>query len=158
LQQPVVVGRIVFEICILDDHDFARHMRNAGPKRRALSLVERLQDDFESIGGACGRRPRCEAMQNIAAAVPPALVDGYDLFRKTDALYPGNSFFERGRLVVDGHHDGELHCSNSRFFSSRINAVRLGSLLTASLTLFWKSAAARSSGPVSTRGPSHCVS
>src|SRR5581483_7627682 len=105
-------------------------------ERRAFALVERLQEYFECIGSACGDRPRGKAMQNVAAAVRRAVVDGDDLFRKRDALHSPDSFFERGRLVVDGQHDGELHCSNSRFFSSRINAERLGSLLTASLTLF----------------------
>ena len=66
-----------------------------------------------------------------------------------------DDFLQRALFVVDRDQNGELHCSNSRFLSSRTKAESLGSALTASLIFAWKSAAARSSGVVSTRKPSH---
>src|SRR5919106_381320 len=159
LKQARIVPWIVLQIGVLDDHDVARHMTDSGLNRRTLSLVLRLKEDFNLIQRVVRALVLVfQAGQNLPTAVLRAVVDQDNFLGQRHGAYATQQFFQRALFVVNRNQDGELHCSNSRFFSSRTKAESLGSALTASLILAWKSAAARSNGLVSTRSPSHWLS
>src|SRR6266498_910527 len=159
LNQARIILRIVFQVGVLHDHDVARHMTNSCLYRRALSLILRLKKHFDLIQWVVDALALIfQPGQNLPAAVLRAVIDQNNFLRQLHGAHTAHDFLQRALFVINGDQDGELHCSNSRFFSSRTNAESLGSALTASLILAWKSAAARSNGLVSTRNPSHWLS
>src|SRR6266550_9196723 len=156
LQQARVILGIVFQIRVLDNYHVAGHVTDGALQRRALAFVLWLKKNFDDIPLVFRTAIFClQPGQDLAAAIFRAIVDKDYLLRQRHGAHTAHDFLQCALFVVDGNQDRELHCSNSRFLSSRTKAESLGSALTASLIFAWKSAAALSSGLVSTRSPSH---
>src|SRR6266536_839104 len=159
LKQARIILGIVLQVGVLHDHDVARRVTDRGLYCCALALIFRLKENFDSIQWIIGPTSFfLHPSQYLSAPILGAVVDQNNFLRQLDSAYTAHDFLQCALFVINGDQDGELHCSNSRFFSSRTNAESLGSALTASLILAWKSAAARSNGLVSTRNPSHWLS
>jgi hypothetical protein len=62
LDDPTVFHRVVFEVGVLDDHDVARRLPEAGPQGGSLAHVPRLQDQ-------AGSEFRADVGQQVAGAV-----------------------------------------------------------------------------------------
>src|SRR5713226_4513010 len=112
-------------------------MLDAGSQRGGFPLIHRLENHLELVqrvvivfGFAL------EPLQDLSGSVRRTIIDDDDLLRQPDASNSPNRLFQRAGLIKDGNQDGEFHCSNSRFLSSRMKAERLASPLTASFTLF----------------------
>ena len=97
--QPRVVGRVVFQVGVLDDDDVAGRRRDASACRSTLAAVVRLEDGAVD---AVGER----AAQQLDAAVGRAVVDHDDLKpRHGGAADPGDQLGDRGGLVEAGDDD-----------------------------------------------------
>ncbi len=104
--------------------------------RRALALIFRLKKNFNLIQWVVRASALIfQPVQNLPTAVLGAIVDQNDFLSHLHGAHTANHFLKRALFVVDGNQDGELHCSNSRFLSSRTKAESFGSAFTASLIL-----------------------
>src|SRR5437867_6782416 len=140
LKQARIILGIVLQVGILNDHDVARHLTNSCLYRRTLYLILRLKKNFDLVQWVVDALALIfQPGQNLPAAILRAIVDQNDFLSHLNRAHAAHDVLQGALFVVDRDQDGELHCSNSRFFSSRTNAESLGSALTASLILAWKS-------------------
>src|SRR5260370_41325154 len=74
-EEPRVFGRIVFQICVLDDHEIARGFLDASAKGRALSHIFGLQKNADL------RMALAQFRQDLAGAILRTVVyaDQFDV-------------------------------------------------------------------------------
>ena len=86
----------------------------------ALALIEGLKENSDVIERIVSRFvDLLKPLKNFTAAVFRAIVDENDFLGDGKSAHPPHDLFQRALFVVDRDEDGELHCSNSRFFNSR---------------------------------------
>jgi hypothetical protein len=99
LEQGAVLGGVVLEVGVLDDHVLGRGLGEPPAQRRALALVVGLEEHPDA--GVV------EPGEHVAGAVGRAVVDDDDLGRPRR----GHDLVDHGRdrrpLVVAGHDDGQ---------------------------------------------------
>src|SRR4029077_18096169 len=120
LEQLGGVARVVFEIGVLDEDDFAGGFGEAATEGSALALVLRLKEktqiaEFNRIVAIVGRRrgfaaglASGETFENLAGAVGGAVIDDEDFLADGGFDDATEDFVDRGLFVVDGDDHGEL--------------------------------------------------
>ncbi len=96
LEQRRIVRRIIFQVGILNQHDFAGHMAERGFERRALALIARLEKNSDLIEWIL--RPLIlflQARENLTAPILRAIVDENDLLRHRKRAHSAHDFLQR---------------------------------------------------------------
>src|SRR5437667_1313526 len=106
LDQPRILGWIVFQVGVLNDHHVAGGVLEAGPQSGALALIVRLEEDADFVA--------LQLAENLPRAVGAAIIDKDDLFRNGHFLHTANDLANPLPLVVDRDDDGELETVRDR--------------------------------------------
>ena len=100
--QNGILGRVVFEVRVLDDHEVARGCLDPGSQRRSLPLVDRVIEDLVHAA-----RRLDDGLEALAGAVGGAIVDDDDLLvdvrRRANRI---DHLVDRVHFVVAGDDDG----------------------------------------------------
>ena len=104
---PLIIGRVVFEISILNNRDVTCHLFDGGSDRPSFSHVHRLAEHLDA------RLRACKLTQNGQRLVCRAVVDTHQLDFHVDRSRenPVDDHLKRSRFVVDRHQNGKLHCA-----------------------------------------------
>ena len=97
LEEVVVLGRVVLEIGVLDEHEVGGGQREAGPERGSLALVAIVQHDPHALIG--------DTDEQVPGAVGRAVVDDDDLGDPWRLEHALDQRDDRRLLVVAGHDD-----------------------------------------------------
>ena len=101
LEQPRILGRVVFEVGVLHDDHVAGRAAEALTQRGALALVVRL---VENANVALG----LQFFKDGARAVGAAIFDDDDLFRDRHSPHAPHHLADPSLLVVDRNDHGQL--------------------------------------------------
>ena len=99
LDEVVVLGRVVLEIGVLDEHEVGGGEREARAQRSSLALVAILQHDADTLVG--------DADEQVTGAVGRAVVDDDDLGDPWRFEHALDQRDDRRLLVVAGHDDSK---------------------------------------------------
>ena len=106
-EEPGIVGRVVFQVGVLDDAQVPRRQLNGGPDGRALPLVGLVEVDPDEF-----RVSLPELLKDVVGAVRRAIVDDDELppqaSRKLLGEHERDEFPDREALVVRGDEDAQL--------------------------------------------------
>ena len=97
LDEDRVLGRVVFEVGVLDHDDIAGCFRKTGSDRRAFALVLFVKNHDRV-------RVVFDPSKNIPRSVGRTIVDQDDLLPNRHGSYAAEEFFERMNFVIDGDH------------------------------------------------------
>ena len=101
LQEVGELPWVVLQVRVLDHHHVAGGLAEAGPERRPLPAVLRLED--ETVDDPLLLEPA----QDVPGPVGGAVVHHDDLELERDLAHPAEKRLHRGPLVVAGDHHGE---------------------------------------------------
>src|ERR1039458_3340308 len=103
LEHQRILGRIVFQVGVLNNDVVAGGFLDATAQRRSFAHVIRLQNDADL------RMLGLQFREDFARAIPRAVVDAdqLDLQRNGEDLL--HHLAKRGALVINRHDDGEFH-------------------------------------------------
>jgi len=114
VQQHGVLGRVVFQVGVLNDHKVALHGSEAGANSRSLALILLVINKRHSIirqravvAGRflVGTLFVFQLLEQIASSVLAAIIDQDDLFANRHLLHSIKQPLQRLSLVVNGNHD-----------------------------------------------------
>ena len=112
LDEVVVLGRVVLEVGVLDEHELGGGEREAGAQRRALALVVVVEHDADTLVG--------HTDEQVAGAVGRAIVDDEDLGDPRRFEHALDERHDGRVLVVAGHDDGEATTLMTRHEETRL--------------------------------------
>ena len=104
LNELRVLGRVVFEIGVLNDHRITGGRREASPQRGTLAAIRVVEQKLEI-------RLSVPAFQDLATSIGAAVVDEYDLGGNAGAADAFHQRFDRSALVVDRNHNRQAKSS-----------------------------------------------
>ena len=105
LHQPVVFGRIVLEVGVLDDHDLPLGRGEPGAECRPFPAVDFVAMQVELV--AIVSQLSGQRLHDLPGAVPAAVVDHDELLVDGDRDHPAEDGAEVVFLVEDGNHHGQ---------------------------------------------------
>ena len=100
-KQPVILGRIVLQIRVLNDHDLRGCVRDAGTQGRALALVHFMADQLDA------RIHLRQRLKLFPCAVLRTVIHNHKLLHRTLLQHHLDHLGHGGCLVVNRHHGGE---------------------------------------------------
>src|SRR5262249_13056661 len=97
LNEPRILGGIVFEVGVLDDDHITAGVAKPFAQGGAFALVVWLVDNAQSVA--------FQALQDVARAVGAAIVHEDDFFGDRYRLDALQQFADPAALIVNGDHD-----------------------------------------------------
>ena len=107
LEEARILGRVVFEVGILNDGEVAVGELDGGTDGGAFAAIPgmAIEADLGERGG--------QALQDGVGAIRGAIVHddelAFHVLRQRRGEHTRDAAFDNGALVVDRHEDGELH-------------------------------------------------
>src|SRR5216684_3862135 len=119
-EQDTIITRVVFQVCILHQHDLSGCLRKPASQRRSLALVRCLKEEpqipqLDLVASILCRRefisiclPRRHVLQNLPRSVRRAIIHDDHFLAHFGVQHSPQDFIDRRFLVVNGNHDRHL--------------------------------------------------
>src|SRR5713226_889113 len=119
-EQDTIITRVVFQVCILHQHDLSGCLRKPASQRRSLALVRCLKEEpqipqLDLVASILCRRefisiclPRRHVLQNLPRSVRRAIIHDDHFLAHFGVQHSPQDLIDCRFLVVNGNHDRDF--------------------------------------------------